>query len=102
MTQTTHPLRSVLYVPGDNARALAKAGTLAADALILDLEDGVGPAKKAEARENIKAFLKAPPADKYVTVRVNGLDSEWVAYDLAAFADTPPAATGVLGKRPGR
>ena len=86
------PLRSVLYVPGDNTRALAKLSTLPADALILDLEDGVGPAKKAEARKNIKALLKAPPAGKYVTVRVNGLDSEWVAADLAAVAETPPNA----------
>ena len=82
-----YPLRSVLYVPGDNARALEKARELPADALILDLEDGVGPAKKKEARANIRQFFEdGGGAGKYVTVRVNGLDGEWVGDDVAAFA----------------
>ena len=44
------PRRSVLYMPGSNANALAKAGTLPADALILDLEDSVAPDQKVAAR----------------------------------------------------
>ena len=87
MGQITHPLRSVLYVPGENTRALKKVSTLEADALILDLEDGVAPAKKKEARENLKSFLKSAPPDKDITVRVNGLGTQWVEDDLRAFRD---------------
>ena len=47
------PLRSVLYMPGSNARALEKAKTIPADALILDLEDAVAPDAKAEARQQV-------------------------------------------------
>ena len=88
-----HPLRSVLYVPGDNTRALEKISSLSADAVILDLEDGVGLAKKAIARDNIKAFLEEDDGHgKYITVRVNGLTSDWVKDDLAVFSDNPPQA----------
>ena len=47
------PRRSVLYMPGSNAKALAKASTLPADALILDLEDSVAPDQKIAAREQV-------------------------------------------------
>ena len=50
MPQDAHPYRSVLYMPGSRARALEKARTLAADALILDLEDAVAPTEKENAR----------------------------------------------------
>ena len=53
------PRRSVLYMPGSNARALEKAKTLPADALILDLEDAVAPDAKATAREQVIAAVKA-------------------------------------------
>lgn len=92
MATTKYPLRSVLYVPGNNTRALNKVSSLAADALILDLEDGVGPAGKGEARDSIKNFLKSRPQAKYVTVRVNALESEWVTDDLNAFLENPPDA----------
>ena len=51
MQQDAHPYRSVLYMPGSRPRALEKARTLAADALILDLEDAVAPAEKPRARD---------------------------------------------------
>lgn len=86
------PLRSVLYVPGDNARALEKLASLAADAVILDLEDGVSPASKEAARESLKTFLKSPPAKKYITVRVNAVDGDLIEGDLAAFKDCPVQA----------
>lgn len=53
------PRRSVLYMPGSNARALEKARTLPADAVILDLEDAVAPDAKAEARARIVDTVKA-------------------------------------------
>ena len=53
MNKAVHPRRSVLYMPGSNTRALEKGRTLAADALILDLEDAVTPAQKEEARSNV-------------------------------------------------
>ena len=53
MTNDIQPRRSVLYMPGSNARALEKAKTLAADALILDLEDAVAPDTKAMARQQV-------------------------------------------------
>ena len=49
------PLRSMLFVPGDSDRKLAKSAAAPADALILDLEDSVDPARKAEARERVAA-----------------------------------------------
>ena len=54
---SVRPWRSVLYVPGDKPRALEKARTLSADAVILDLEDAVAPEHKEAARENVRAAL---------------------------------------------
>lgn len=77
------PRRSCLYVPGDNARALEKAKSLPADALILDLEDAVAPDAKADARE---AILNAVDEGAFgateVVIRVNGLETEWGRDDL--------------------
>ena len=56
---TVRPRRSVLYMPGANVRALQKARTLAADALILDLEDSVAPDAKPQARDNVCAAVKS-------------------------------------------
>lgn len=87
------PRRSVLYLPGANERALEKAKTLDADALILDLEDAVAPEAKAAARERVCAAVGAGAyAGKEVTVRVNGLDTPWFSDDVRAVAQAGPAA----------
>ncbi len=85
------PRRSVLYMPGANERALAKAATLPADALILDLEDAVAPDAKLDARERVCAAVRGGGyGAREVTVRVNGLDTEWFADDMAAVAAAGP------------
>jgi citrate lyase subunit beta/citryl-CoA lyase len=90
------PRRSVLYMPGANERALEKAKGLDADALILDLEDAVAPDAKAEARERVcTAASSGEYGAKEVTIRVNGLDTEWHAADIAAAAAAGPAAVVV-------
>ncbi|MDP6390825.1 MAG: CoA ester lyase [Alphaproteobacteria bacterium] len=95
MTAPVRPRRSVLYMPGSNARALAKARTLPADALILDLEDAVAPAAKDEAREQIVAALaEGGYGGREVVVRINGLETEWGGADMAAIAKT--AADAIL------
>ncbi|MFY8114191.1 MAG: HpcH/HpaI aldolase/citrate lyase family protein [Rhabdaerophilum sp.] len=84
--------RSVLYVPAINERAIAKAATLPADAIILDLEDAVAPDSKPEARRRARAALESRIlAPRTVIVRVNGLPEgdathEWLADDLAEIA----------------
>ncbi len=85
---TVRPRRSVLYMPGSNPRALDKGKTLAADALILDLEDAVAPDAKADGRAAIQKALgdKAAYGRRELVVRVNGLDSPWGQADLAAMA----------------
>lgn len=79
--------RSVLYMPGANARALEKARGLPADVLILDLEDAVAPAAKVEARAQVAQALQQ---DGYgyreMVVRCNGLDSDWAQDDVAMIA----------------
>ena len=81
------PRRSVLYLPGSNARALAKAPTLPVDGLILDLEDAVAPDAKALARTMVaEAVAAGGHGRRELTVRVNGLGTEWGAADLAAIA----------------
>ncbi|MAT34417.1 MAG: CoA ester lyase [Ponticaulis sp.] len=92
-TQTHRPRRSALYMPGANTRALEKAKTLSADALIFDLEDAVAPEAKAEARENVCAAVKAGGYGKReVCVRINGLDTEWGLDDLNAAVAAGPDA----------
>jgi len=87
MTATARPRRSVLYMPGSNARALEKGRGLAADALILDLEDAVAPDAKALARTQIVEAVKAGGyGRREIVVRVNPLDSPWGHDDLAAVA----------------
>src|SRR5580692_707280 len=79
------PRRSVLYMPGSNARALAKARTLPADALILDLEDAVAPDAKDLAREQVCAAVAARGFGKReIIIRINGLSTAWGEADLAA------------------
>ncbi|MGA6162862.1 HpcH/HpaI aldolase/citrate lyase family protein [Amycolatopsis magusensis] len=88
------PRRSVLYMPGANERALEKAKTLPADALILDLEDAVAPDAKEAARERVCAAAGSY-GSREVTIRVNGLDTEWHDADLRAAAQAGPAAVVV-------
>jgi citrate lyase subunit beta / citryl-CoA lyase len=87
------PRRSVLYMPGSNARALEKARTLAVDGVILDLEDSVAPDAKVEARARVMEAVKAGGfGHREVFVRTNGLDTEWGNDDLAAAAAAVPDA----------
>ena len=80
---TIRPRRSVLYMPGANERALEKARTLAADALILDLEDSVAPDAKAEARSQVSAAVKPGGyGRRELVIRINGLDTPWGVDDL--------------------
>ena len=90
------PRRSVLYMPGANERALEKAKGLPADALILDLEDAVAPDAKVEARARVcAAAASGEYGSKEITIRANGLDTEWHADDIRAIAEAGPAAVVV-------
>jgi len=93
MTAAIRPRRSVLYMPGSNARALEKAKTLPADALILDLEDAVAPDAKDMARAQVCEAVKAKGFGKReVVIRVNALSTAWGEADLAAAAAAGPDA----------
>lgn len=81
--------RSLLYVPGSNARALEKAQGLAADVLIIDLEDAVPEGRKAEAREAMRAAVVAGYPGKRIAVRINGAGSAHQAADIDAIAGLP-------------
>src|SRR5438045_706698 len=87
------PRRSVLYMPGSNARAIEKAKTLPVDGVILDLEDAVAPDAKAMARDQVVAAVKAGGfGAREVFIRVNGIDTPWFTDDLnAAIAAAPDA-----------
>ena len=90
---TIRPRRSVLYMPGSNARALEKARGLPADALILDLEDAVAPDAKDVARQQVCDAVKARGFGKReVIVRINALSTPWGVADLSAAADAQPDA----------
>jgi citrate lyase subunit beta/citryl-CoA lyase len=87
------PRRSVLYMPGSNARALEKAREIPADALILDLEDAVAPDAKEEARQQVCDAVKAGGYGKReIAIRVNGLDTPWGADDIKAAVAAGPDA----------
>ena len=78
-------LRSVLYLPASNPRAIAKARTLPCDAVVLDLEDAVAPEQKANARAAaVAAVHEGGFGERTVVVRINGTDTEWGADDAAA------------------
>lgn len=88
---TLRPRRSVLYMPGSNVRALEKAKTLAADGVILDLEDSVAPDAKESARQQVTATVKAGGfGAREVFIRTNGLDTPWFSDDLTAAALAAP------------
>jgi citrate lyase subunit beta/citryl-CoA lyase len=88
---TIRPRRSVLYMPGSNARALEKAKTLPADGIILDLEDSVAPDTKDAARQQVTDAVKAGGfGPREVFIRINGVDTPWHADDLAAAVHAAP------------
>lgn len=98
MLQNARPRRSVLYVPGSNARAIEKSKTLAADALIFDLEDAVAPDAKRDARTQACSAVKAGGfGRREVIIRVNGLNTPWGYADLVA-ASTAGADAILLPK----
>lgn len=83
-------MRSLLFVPGDDERKIAKGLASAADALILDLEDAVAPQRKAAARELCAATLTAGNARMKLFVRINALDTPAALLDLAAVVRARP------------
>ncbi len=84
---TARPRRSILYMPGSNARALEKGRTLPADGLILDLEDAVAPDAKVTARENVvKALAEGGYGKREILLRINSLDTPWGQADAVAAA----------------
>jgi citrate lyase subunit beta/citryl-CoA lyase len=92
---TSRPRRSLLFMPGSNARALEKARTLPADGIILDLEDSVSPDAKTTARGQVASAVAARGfGRREVIVRVNGLDTPWWLDDLGMAAKAKP--DGVL------
>lgn len=94
---TIKPRRSVLYMPGSNARALEKAKSLPADGLILDLEDAVAPDAKALARSQVvEAVGNGGYGHRELMVRINGLDTPWGHDDLKAVSAAAVAADAVL------
>jgi citrate lyase subunit beta/citryl-CoA lyase len=87
MSKTVRPRRSVLYMPGANTRALEKARTLPADALIFDLEDAVAPEAKEAARTNVVLAAESKAYGKReIAIRCNGLATAWGEADIAAIA----------------
>ena len=93
-TETTfRPRRSVLYMPSSNERALDKAKSLPADALILDLEDAVAPDAKSSARDQAcAAAASGEYGRREIAIRVNGMDTEWHTDDLRAACQAGPDA----------
>jgi (3S)-malyl-CoA thioesterase len=87
------PYRSVLYIPGSKERALEKVPGLAADAIIFDLEDAVAPDEKATGRKLLVDWLQTRSVGRRASmVRINALDTEWGADDLAALCAARPQA----------
>jgi citrate lyase subunit beta/citryl-CoA lyase len=87
------PRRSVLYVPGDNERAIEKAKTLAADAIIIDLEDSVAPTNKELARQRAVAAIRERGfGSREVVLRVNPIETPWGMADLHAAIGVVPDA----------
>ena len=89
-SETPAPLRSVLYMPASNPRALAKARTLPCDAVALDLEDAVAPEAKVAARATLMAEAQAGGfGHRRLIARINALSTPWGSDDLAALAGAP-------------
>jgi citrate lyase subunit beta / citryl-CoA lyase len=93
MPTAIRPRCSVLFVPGSNARALERAKTLPADALIFDPEDAVVPEARAKACQTVRDAVRAQGYGKReVVVRVNAPATAWGGADLAAVATCSAAA----------
>ncbi len=91
--ESMRPRRSVLYMPAANERALEKAQTIPADAIIFDLEDAVAPDAKPDARAKAVAAVQSGLyGNRELTIRCNGLDTQWGAEDLAAAGPAGPSA----------
>jgi citrate lyase subunit beta/citryl-CoA lyase len=89
MSIAARPRRSVLYMPGSNARALEKAKTVPADGLILDLEDATAPDAKDQARDQVCASVEGGGyGNRELIVRVNALSSQWGYQDIVAASKT--------------
>ena len=85
------PRRSLLFMPGSNARALEKARILPADGIILDLEDSVAPDAKATARDQIaKAIAAGGFGKREVLIRINSLDTPWWVDDIGMAGKAKP------------
>jgi citrate lyase subunit beta / citryl-CoA lyase len=96
MNATLRPRRSVLYMPAANERALEKAKTIPADAIIFDLEDAVAPDAKEVARVNaVAAASSGAYGRRELTIRCNGLDTPWGSDDLAAASSSGASAVVV-------
>ncbi len=88
---TSHPYRSVLYIPASKPRALEKAKTLPVDAIIFDLEDAVAISEKDQARELLRDTLLVGGYGKRAQLaRINGLDTPWGLDDVATLAAAKP------------
>ncbi|SLN46521.1 HpcH/HpaI aldolase/citrate lyase family protein [Oceanibacterium hippocampi] len=86
---TSRPVRSILFVPGDSERKIARSAESGTDAVIFDMEDSVHPDRKAAARDITAAALATPlPARRFV--RVNSLESGYFEADIAILAAAPP------------
>lgn len=93
MTDDLRPRRSALYMPAANERALEKAKTIPADAIIFDLEDAVAPDAKPDARAQAVAAVRSGEyGSRELTIRCNGLDTQWGAADVDAIAGAAPSA----------
>ena len=93
MTDELRPRRSVLYMPAANERALEKAKSIPADAIIFDLEDAVAPDSKPGARNMaVDAVRSGEYGNRELTIRCNGLNTEWGAADVAAAGAAAPSA----------
>lgn len=89
--------RSYLFVPGQSPERFSKAVASGADAIILDLEDAVGPDAKSRARDNVMMWLRK---DGEGIVRINGVDSPWFEEDLAALSGCQPMTVMVPKAQP--
>ena len=93
MKANIRPRRSVLYMPGANERALEKAKSLPADAVILDLEDSVAPEAKVDARDRVcSAVREGGYGRRELVIRTNALETVWGTADLLAAAEAAPDA----------
>lgn len=93
MPTDLRPRRSALFIPGSNERALEKSRSIAADVLIFDLEDSVAPDRKDQAREAVAALVsQMTTGRREIVVRINGLDTPWIARDIAAIVAAKPDA----------